>query len=138
LALVILTKWRFVWKLSLSKLTIEMVISMEKKSKGSLVKNELSSLVKYRNALESNDQAVFDKLLNYAKNHVAACAKSERNLLESMLLAIVLEQQKKIDKLSGSIKPGNSELETAPIRPQDSNLSVLAASVRHQLPWVVS
>lgn len=96
---------------------------------------ELSSLVKYRSALACADQAVFDKLLNYAKNHVAACAKSERNLLESMLLAIVLEQQKKIEELASSVQDTEHQTQDT-VRPQDSNLSVLAASVRHPLPWL--
>jgi hypothetical protein len=108
---------------------------MEKKSKKSDLGADVNSLVRYRNELAANDKAVFDKLLNYAKSHVAACAKSDRNLFESMLLAIVLEQQKKIEELASNTK--NHSLE-APLRPQDSDLSMLqSVALKHPLPWAV-
>jgi len=109
---------------------------MERKPKGPDVKDELSSLAKYRSALDPSDQAVFDKLLDYARNHVSACAKSERNLLESMLLAMVLEQQKRIDALTNSTQ--DTQHKTRERRPHDVELGIIGSSnVRHELPWAV-
>ncbi|MBI5046453.1 hypothetical protein HZC07_01855 [Candidatus Micrarchaeota archaeon] len=66
-------------------------------------KDKFDSLVAYREALGQPDQEVFDKLVEYAKNHVAACARANNlSLFESMLLAMVLEQQKKIEQLTSA------------------------------------
>ena len=109
---------------------------MEKKSKASDLGSEVNSLVKYRNELAANDKAVFDKLLSYAKNHASACAKSERNLFESILLAIVLEQQKKIEEIAGNSK--NTALQP-PTRPQDFDLGIIGSSImKHPLPWAAT
>lgn len=59
------------------------------------------SLLRYRDALADSDRQVFDRLVSYAKEHVGACAKAPSlTLFESMLLAMVIEQQKKIDAMS--------------------------------------
>ena len=64
------------------------------------VENMVNSLMQYRNALGGNDQQIFDRLLHYAKGHVAACAKANNlSILESMLLAIVIEQQERIEDM---------------------------------------
>jgi hypothetical protein len=64
------------------------------------IQDKIQSLIDYRNALTQNDRAVFDRLVNYAKGHVNACGKANSlSVLESMLLAIVLEQQKTIENL---------------------------------------
>ena len=62
------------------------------------IKAKVDSLLEYREALPAQDQAVFDRLVDYAKGHVVACAKASKlSVLESMLLAIVIEQQKRIE-----------------------------------------
>lgn len=115
---------------------IFMVFAMEKKPKGLDLDKEVDSLVRYRSELAPNDRAVFDKLLSHAKNHVSACAKSERSLFESILLAIVLEQQKMIEEIAGrSVKPGPG----ARFCPQDLELAMPARNpIKHPLPWAAS
>jgi len=73
---------------------------MEKNIK-MIVEQEAGALMKYRDALGIDDKIVFDKLVLLAKNHAPACAHAKGlNLLESMLLAIVLEQQKVIERIN--------------------------------------
>ena len=61
---------------------------------------QISSLVDYRSALQEEDQMVFDRLMSYAKDHVVPCVKANRlTLLESMLLGILIEQQKVIENI---------------------------------------
>ncbi|MBU1166319.1 hypothetical protein KKF81_05175 [Candidatus Micrarchaeota archaeon] len=64
------------------------------------LEEKMNSLVEYRNALRGTDKEIFDRLVHYAKGHVMACGKaSNLTILESMLLAIVIEQQKKIEMI---------------------------------------
>lgn len=66
-----------------------------------VAEEKVNSLLEYRGALKDNDKIVFDKLVAYAKDHVNACAQADKlTLFESMLLAIIIEQQKKIEALS--------------------------------------
>ena len=61
---------------------------------------KLSSLLDYREALERKDRIVFDRLMSNARGHVMACGKastSNLTILESLLLTIAIEQQKKIE-----------------------------------------
>ncbi|MGV8085170.1 MAG: hypothetical protein ACP5N9_02860 [Candidatus Bilamarchaeum sp.] len=61
---------------------------------------KISSLVDYRSALHEEDQMIFDRLMNYAKDHVVPCVKANKlTILESMLLGILIEQQKVIEKI---------------------------------------
>ncbi len=61
---------------------------------------KISSLVDYRSALPEADQMVFDKLMNYAKDHIIPCVKANKlSILESMLLGILIEQQKMLEKI---------------------------------------
>ncbi len=65
--------------------------------KNMVAEEEASTLLKYRDALADGDRQVFDRLVNCAKTHVGACAQANKlTLFESMLLAMVLEQPKKI------------------------------------------
>ena len=109
---------------------------------------EMSSLVRYRKELAACDKEIFDKLLGYAKNHASACARSEQGLLESMLLAIVLEQQKMIDSLTGErgdskTRNPDSEPETQDhlnARPSGPDLPTLftsGISIKEGPPWAV-
>jgi len=64
------------------------------------VEEKISSLLRYRDALPEDEQAVFDKLVEGAKGRVEACAKAGKlTLLESMLLTMVIAQQKKIETM---------------------------------------
>jgi hypothetical protein len=116
---------------------------MEKKNAA----KEMDSLMGYRNALLGDDQKIFDKLVEYAKSHVKACAQADLNLFNSMLLAIVLEQQKRIEALSaerGDPRTRNpnetqdKELKTE-IRTRGIDLySVFnRTEVKGQPPWVL-
>ena len=111
---------------------------MEKKKMD--VDGEFESLVRYRKALVQEDREVFDRLLSYAKNHASACAKSERNLFESMLLAMVLEQQKVIDALTverGEYKPRHPVPNVNDDGHERSLLSLLdSTTVKEAPPWV--
>jgi hypothetical protein len=67
------------------------------------LQEDVNKLMRYREALGQEDKQVLDKLVSLAKNHASACANANKmNLLESMLLAIVIEQQKTIERLSVS------------------------------------
>jgi len=61
---------------------------------------KIDSLFQYRGALAAGDKQVFDKLIGLAKGHVLACAKADNlSITEAMLLAIVIEQQKRIEMM---------------------------------------
>ena len=65
---------------------------------------KMESLIRYRDALDLGDKEIFDKLVSYAKNHVVACANANKlSVFESMLLAMLLEQQKVINQLSQGV-----------------------------------
>ena len=69
------------------------------------IRAKVDSLIEYRQALPVQDQAVFDRLVDYAKGHVVACAKASKlSVLESMLLAIVIEQQKLIEHQKAPVR----------------------------------
>jgi len=115
---------------------------MEKKA--AAVK-EMDSLMDYRKALGREDREIFDRLLGYAKEHASACAQAGMlKLSESMLLAIVLEQQKRIDALAA--ERGDSRTRNPPApdetrsRPQDIDLFTILnrTEVKEYPPWVVS
>jgi len=73
------------------------------------ITEKVNSLMEYREALAEPDQAVFDKLVDYAKGHVVACAKASKlSVLESMLLAILIEQQKLIEHQKEALGVGNN------------------------------
>jgi hypothetical protein len=106
---------------------------------------EMDSLMDYRRALSDDDKGIFDRLLGFAKEHASACARAGTlNLSESMLLAIALEQQKKIDALvaeRGDSRTRNPpEPESARSRPQDLDLFAILnpAEAKAGPPWVVS
>jgi len=64
------------------------------------IEEKINSLLRYRDALPEDEQELFDKLVGDAKGRVAACAKAgQLTLLESMLLAMVIAQQKEIESM---------------------------------------
>ncbi len=62
------------------------------------IAEKIGSLELYREALPEDDQQAFDRLMRFAKARVVACARASKlTVLESMLLAMVIEQQKLIE-----------------------------------------
>jgi len=110
---------------------------MEKKNAAA---KEMGSLMGYRNALLGEDQKIFDKLVEYAKSHVKACASADLNLFNSMLLAIVLEQQKRVEALSA--ERGDPKVRhpvETESKPQDIDLHSVfnRIEVKGQPPWAL-
>ncbi|MFH1751144.1 MAG: hypothetical protein ABH863_05685 [Candidatus Micrarchaeota archaeon] len=70
-----------------------------------VIDDELQTLRKYRSALRKEDQALFDEMMSYAKFHISASSYSSRlNPFESIILNILLEQQRQIRELTGGEK----------------------------------
>lgn len=76
------------------------------------VQIEEEAFLPFRRALRRSDQMVFDELFVAAKNHRAAAAMASRALpMESMLLAMLIEEHKalkhlqvQIEELQGRLK----------------------------------
>ena len=76
------------------------------------VQLEEEAFLPFRRALRRSDQLVFDELFVAAKNHRAAAAMASRALpMESMLLAMLIEEHKalkhlqvQIEELQGRLK----------------------------------
>jgi hypothetical protein len=76
------------------------------------VQIEEEAFLPFRRALRRSDQLVFDELFVAAKNHRAAAAMASRALpMESMLLAMLIEEHKalkhlqvQIEELQGRLK----------------------------------
>jgi hypothetical protein len=70
-----------------------------------VIDDELQTLKKYRSALRKEDQELFDEMMSYAKFHISASSYSSRlNPFESIILNILLEQQRQIRDLMGGEK----------------------------------
>src|SRR3989344_1124897 len=70
-----------------------------------VIDDELSTLKKSRSALRKEDQELFDEMMSYAKFHISASSYSSRlNPFESIILNILLEQQRLIRELMGNEK----------------------------------
>ena len=63
----------------------------------------------FRRALRQEDRDAFDRLFTLAKRHMAEAAAAARPVpFDSILMAILLEQQKELDRLRWRIEgPGN-------------------------------
>lgn len=65
-----------------------------------LIQKEEAAFQRFRRALRRHDQQLFDTLFVYIKQHQAAISQASHALpFETMLLAIVLEQQREIERL---------------------------------------
>lgn len=65
-----------------------------------LILNELSSFANFRRALRPAEQARFDALFAAARQHTAAISLADHALpFESILLAMLIEQQRRIEQL---------------------------------------
>jgi len=71
-----------------------------------LIDLELSSWAKFRRGLRKEDQDVFDDIFRAAKLHLAENFYAMRAVpFESMIMSIIIEQQKTIRKLKEEIGP---------------------------------
>jgi hypothetical protein len=65
-----------------------------------LIRDEMSNFNNFRRALRVDDQKLFDILFAYALQHTAAISLADHALpFESVLLAILIEQQRQIEQL---------------------------------------
>lgn len=65
-----------------------------------LILNEIQNFGNFRRALRAADQQLFDALFVAARQHTAAISLADHALpLEAMLLAMLLEQERKIRQL---------------------------------------
>ena len=65
-----------------------------------LILNEQAAFNNFRRALRPADQKLFDTLFTAARQHTAAISLADHALpLESILLAILIEQQRRIEHL---------------------------------------
>ncbi|MFH0971772.1 MAG: hypothetical protein V1835_04360 [Candidatus Micrarchaeota archaeon] len=70
-----------------------------------VIDDEICTLKKYRAALRKEDQELFDEMMGFAKYHISASSYSSRlNPFESIVLNIILEQQRLIKELMGNEK----------------------------------
>ncbi|MBI1783816.1 hypothetical protein HYR69_01610 [Candidatus Sumerlaeota bacterium] len=64
------------------------------------LEQEMEAWRGYRRALRREDQEVFDRLFALAKSHMAEAAHAARPIpFDAMVMAILLEQQKEIERL---------------------------------------
>lgn len=69
-----------------------------------LILHEQDALAKFRRALRQEDQRAFDDLFRAARYHVAAIAYASHLLpLETMLLAMLIEEHKRVLKLEARL-----------------------------------
>ena len=70
-----------------------------------LIDAELSSWSKFRRGLRKEDQEVFDEIFRAAKLHLAENFYAMRAVpFESMMMSILVEQQKRIKRLEEEMK----------------------------------
>jgi hypothetical protein len=69
-----------------------------------LILREQQALAKFRRALRKEDQRAFDDLFRGARYHVAAIAYASHLLpLETMLIAMLIEEHKRVLKLEAQL-----------------------------------
>jgi hypothetical protein len=70
-----------------------------------LIDAELASWSKFRRGLRKEDQEVFDEIFRAAKLHLAENFYAMRAVpFESMMMSILVEQQKRIKRLEEEVK----------------------------------
>lgn len=70
-----------------------------------LIRNEQAAFGNFRRALHPADQKLLDTLFAAARQHTAAISLADHALpLESMLLAMLLEQQRRIERLEQQLR----------------------------------
>jgi hypothetical protein len=69
------------------------------------LEHEIESWKDFKRALRSEDQKIFDKLMNYARIHADAGSMSARPMLSEVLfISFAVEQEKKIEMLEEKVK----------------------------------
>lgn len=63
------------------------------------VQEKAGSMLRYRDSLENMDKEAFDKLMKYAGRHVGFAKEGKLSMFETMLIGMLMEQQKQIDLL---------------------------------------
>jgi hypothetical protein len=75
-------------------------VGRTQKTTTQLILNELSAFSGFRRALRRGDQQLFDRLFASARRHTAAIGQANHSLpFEAVLLAMLIEQAKEIEKL---------------------------------------
>jgi len=68
----------------------------------------IAELSDFRRTLRRHDRAVFDRIMDMAREHASASTMAAAiDPMETVVLSILIEQQKQIDKLKGG-KDGSS------------------------------
>jgi len=71
---------------------------------------EISSWRGFREALNSQDQEAFERLMDAARNNCVAASNACRPLVfEAMIMSIMLGQQKQLTKLEKKLSPSVKE-----------------------------
>ncbi|MCA9923556.1 MAG: hypothetical protein KC421_14355 [Anaerolineales bacterium] len=69
-----------------------------------LILNEIANFNNFRRALRADDQKLFDALFATARQHTAAISMADHALpFESVLLAVLIEQQRRIEQLESRL-----------------------------------
>ena len=69
------------------------------------LEHEIESWKDFKRALRSEEQRIFNKLMNYARIHADAGSLSARPMLSEVLfIAFAIEQEKKIEILEKKVK----------------------------------
>jgi len=77
------------------------------------VKHEIAGLARFRRALRKEDQDVLDDLLDRARSHFPLAAAAERlTPFEFILLTMLLEQRKEIERLKQQTDAISSTVES--------------------------
>ncbi len=59
-------------------------------------------LADYKRTLRKNDRVVFDRIMDMAREHASASTVAATiDPMETIMISILIEQQKQIDKLKG-------------------------------------
>jgi hypothetical protein len=79
---------------------------------------EQQNFSQFRRALRRSDQLALDELFAWARNHVAAAAYAANALpMETMLLAMLLEEHKEVMRLRNEIERLEMGLKPKPAEP---------------------
>lgn len=69
------------------------------------LEHEIESWKDFKRALRSEEQKIFDRLMNYARIHADAGSLSARPMLSEVLfISFAVEQEKKIEMLENKVK----------------------------------
>lgn len=69
-----------------------------------LILDEIANFNNFRRALRADDQKLFDAVFAAARQHTAAISLADHALpFESVLLAVLIEQQRRIERLEAHL-----------------------------------